>query len=101
MYPIINRGTWARVQAYRQVIENFVNTFVQGKKQPVNILSLGAGFDTTPFWLHEKLLKVDEQISRQVCYIEVDWEKVVTAKISVIAQKPELAKLIAVPKDAD
>lgn len=24
MYPIINRGTWARVQAYRQTIMNFV-----------------------------------------------------------------------------
>ena len=27
LYPLINRGTWARVQAYRQVILNFINAF--------------------------------------------------------------------------
>ena len=27
MYPIINRGTWARVQAYRQIIMQFLNAF--------------------------------------------------------------------------
>ena len=27
MYPIINRGTWARVQAYRQVILRFLEAY--------------------------------------------------------------------------
>jgi hypothetical protein len=27
MYPIINRGTWARVQAYRQQILTFLRVF--------------------------------------------------------------------------
>jgi len=27
MYPIINRGTWARVMSYRFMIQKFVNTF--------------------------------------------------------------------------
>ena len=48
MYPIINRGTWSRVQAYRQTIMKFL-AFVG--EAPCNILSLGGGYDTTFFWL--------------------------------------------------
>ena len=51
MYPIINRGTWARVQAYRQTVMNFVRTFLIDQAKPVTIVSLGAGFDTMHFWL--------------------------------------------------
>jgi hypothetical protein len=50
MLPIINRGTWARVQAYRQVIDSFITTY---QSVPVNIVSLGAGHDTTIFWMLE------------------------------------------------
>ena len=28
MYPIINRGTWARVQSYRQTILNFIRRYL-------------------------------------------------------------------------
>ena len=48
LYPIINRGTWSRVQAYRQTILKFLSLCGDG---PCNILSLGGGYDTTFFWL--------------------------------------------------
>lgn len=53
MYPIINRGTWARVQSYRQFIQRFLDTFESGE-QSVNIISLGAGYDSSFFWLSTK-----------------------------------------------
>ena len=68
----------------------------------MNILSLGAGYDTLPFWLLEKLQHSGgEELSRRVCYIEVDWDQVVAKKISVMVQHQEIVKLIAVPKDID
>ena len=27
MYPIINRGTWARVESYRMMVKRFIETF--------------------------------------------------------------------------
>ncbi len=46
MFPVINRGTWARVHSIRQIIMRFVSHFDE-----CNIVSLGAGFDSTFFWL--------------------------------------------------
>ena len=46
MFPVINRGTWARVHSIRQIIMLFASQFDE-----CNIVSLGAGFDSTFFWL--------------------------------------------------
>jgi hypothetical protein len=48
MMPIINRGTWTRVYAVRQIIERFLSL---NSERKVNILSLGAGYDSTFWWL--------------------------------------------------
>ena len=48
MMPIINRGTWTRVYAVRQILKRFLAQY-SGTK--VNIVSLGAGYDTNYFWL--------------------------------------------------
>jgi O-methyltransferase involved in polyketide biosynthesis len=48
MMPIINRGTWTRVYALRQIINQFLTLNAESK---VNILSLGAGYDSTFWWL--------------------------------------------------
>ena len=53
MFPIINRGTWARVYAIRQVVLRFLKAY-QGKSK-VNVLSLGAGYDSTYFWARKQL----------------------------------------------
>jgi tRNA wybutosine-synthesizing protein 4 len=82
MFPIINRGTWSRVHAYRRVIEQFLSS--PGEKQ---ILSFGAGLDTTFFYLRAKHPTV------ALHYFEVDFPEVVLKKQTIIAKTPVLAKL--------
>lgn len=84
MYPVINRGTWARVHSIRQVIIRFVN-----KHSECNIISLGAGFDSTFWWL--KALGLESK----VCYVEIDYPDVITKKLDLIKAKPLLKDLIA------
>jgi len=48
MLPIISRGTWARVYSIRQIIQRFLAKYADTR---VNIVSLGAGYDSTYFWL--------------------------------------------------
>jgi O-methyltransferase involved in polyketide biosynthesis len=85
MFPIINRGTWSRVQAYRQTILKFLEF---AKNGPCNILSLGGGYDTTFFWL------VQNFNPQNLCYIEVDYDRVVDKKIETINQNAELKSMI-------
>jgi tRNA wybutosine-synthesizing protein 4 len=66
MMPIINRGSWARVYSFRQVIIKFIKMF-----DKVNILSLGAGYDSTYFWLKS------QNLATVVDYIEVDFPDLV------------------------
>ena len=92
MYPIINRGTWARVWAYRDMIIKFLRAF-NGKE--VNILSLGAGYDSTFFWFHDSIQKGElKDVSiEKLTYIEIDFTEVVVKKIHFIRKSPVLAKL--------
>ena len=96
MYPIINRGTWARVQSYRQTVMNFVKKYLIDQQKEVNILSLGAGYDTTHFWLQSFLAQNQLAPGKKVCYVEVDYEQVVKQKIGVIRQHKELAATMAI-----
>lgn len=84
MFPIINRGTWARVYSIRQVIRRFIATFPSS-----NILSLGAGYDSTFFWL--KSLKLTSELT----YIEFDFPDVVAKKIKTIKSTSLLSDLIS------
>lgn len=88
MYPIINRGTWARVHAYRSIILRFLNAFKDSEK--VNILSLGCGYDSTFFWL----LECHPELSSKMCYIEIDYDQVVNKKIETINKHEELNQKI-------
>jgi hypothetical protein len=51
--PIINRGYFSRWAAFRKLMSQFLLSGTSSKKQ---ILSLGAGFDTTYFQLLVRLL---------------------------------------------
>jgi len=88
MYPIINRGTWARVHAYRQLLVRFLETFKDAEK--VNILSLGCGYDTTFFWLVEN----QPELVKNMVYIEVDYDQVVNRKIEIIQKNNSLSEKI-------
>lgn len=96
LYPIINRGTWARVQAYRQIVLKYLNALknVEEGGKKINILSLGSGYDTMFFWLKEFY----PDISANICYIEVDFDKVVERKIEVIKKNANLLNMIEDPK---
>ena len=90
MYPIINRGTWARVESYRQVLLNFLKAFGNAERR-VNILSLGSGYDSTFWWLHQKNIQ-------NICYVEVDYDRVVERKIEIIKKVQDLRDRIPDPK---
>jgi O-methyltransferase involved in polyketide biosynthesis len=81
MYPIINRGTWSRVYAYRQHTLDFLRAY-QNSPQ-INILSLGAGFDTMYFWLKSE----HPDLSKNLCYIEVDFDQLVKTKTQIIKKQ--------------
>lgn len=78
--PIINRGYFARWAALRKLLSQFLNcernTDIGGhlKKQ---ILSLGAGFDTTYFQLQEEGIAPD-------LYVELDFQEVTSKKAALI-----------------
>jgi len=54
----------------------------------VNVVSLGAGFDSTFFWLKE------QKLSENVCWVEIDYPDVVKGKLSLIKTKPLLAEML-------
>lgn len=83
MFPVINRGTWARVHSIRQIIVRFVTQF-----RECNIISLGAGFDSTYWWLKS------QQIESKVTYIEIDYPDVIKKKLEAIKSKPLLKEMI-------
>ena len=66
MFPIINRGTWARVYAVRQIIQRFMAQYAETR---VNIVSLGAGYDSTYFWLKQAQPDIDSKVD----FIEIDF----------------------------
>jgi tRNA wybutosine-synthesizing protein 4 len=88
MMPIINRGTWTRVHSVRTLIDNFIDKFKDGK---VQILSLGAGFDTNFFYYEEN---VEVFRDNNVKYFEVDFQDITSQKITTIRDNPELERLI-------
>lgn len=94
MLPIINRGTWARVVSVRQVITRFLNAFASSEK-PAQILSLGAGFDISYFWIQDLVNagKLPETV-KKAKFIEVDYHDVVEKKIQIIQKNESLWKHI-------
>lgn len=79
---------------------NFVETFVIQGQHDVNIVSLGAGFDTTSFWLQD-VLKQRGDLGGKVCYVEIDYDQVVAKKIHCITQSKDLAAHIKMTAGID
>ncbi|KAL3516858.1 hypothetical protein ACH5RR_023760 [Cinchona calisaya] len=71
--PIINRGYFARWAVFRKLLYQFLDC-VKTKKQ---ILSLGAGFDTTYFQLKDEGKAPD-------LYVELDFKEVTSKKAALI-----------------
>lgn len=82
--PLINRGYWARVHRIHKTIEEFL-TINEPSKQ---IISLGAGFDTTYFLMRSKFP------NNEFTYIEIDFPDICASKTRQFLQHPELSSLI-------
>ncbi|CAH1801413.1 unnamed protein product [Owenia fusiformis] len=83
--PLIHRGYYIRAMAIDHSLEQFI-TLTPGKKQ---IISLGAGFDSTYFRL-QSLDKMDN-----LDFIEVDFPSVMNRKLALINQSNSLKDLIS------
>lgn len=79
---LINRGYYLRSKAIRSCLQRWLinlNSF-SGDGQKKQIISLGAGFDTTYFWLKEN---VDVSSCSNLHFIEVDYPEVIQRKFAL------------------
>ena len=56
----------------------------------VNIISLGAGYDSTYFWLKKNQADIDDKID----FVEIDFTQVVKRKSTLIKEKAPLRELV-------
>mmetsp|Transcript_97083 Transcript_97083/g.153069 ORF Transcript_97083/g.153069 Transcript_97083/m.153069 type:complete len:381 (-) Transcript_97083:54-1196(-) len=87
--PLIHRGYYSRVSAMRQTVVRFLERCPPGGVQIVN---LGAGFDTLYFWLREN----PKYWRDDLVYFEVDFPEVLSKKVSAIKRKQSLFPLLGV-----
>ncbi|PIA50369.1 hypothetical protein AQUCO_01300840v1 [Aquilegia coerulea] len=80
--PIINRGYYARWAALRKMLFQFLN-YDNGGNHKKQILSLGAGFDTTYFQLQE-------EGNAPYLYVELDFKEVTSRKAALIETYSQL-----------
>ncbi|KAI7757663.1 hypothetical protein M8C21_029652, partial [Ambrosia artemisiifolia] len=90
--PIINRGYFARWATFRKFLHQFLNSEPKANEGHVKkqILSLGAGFDTTYFQLQ------DEGKAPHL-YVEMDFKEVTCKKATIIQNSPQLRGKISEP----
>ncbi|KAJ8904156.1 hypothetical protein NDN08_000683 [Rhodosorus marinus] len=81
--PLINRGTWVRVQAVYDSVYRFLETYRENSCR--QIVSLGSGFDSLYFQLQRKgLLQEGDR------FLDVDYDSVISKKVEIIRTNPEL-----------
>lgn len=81
--PIINRGYFSRWAAFRKLLAQFLESSNEPAQPKKQILSLGAGFDTTYFQL------LDEG-KAPFLYVELDFKEVTSKKAAVIENSSQL-----------
>ncbi|KAL6513549.1 Leucine carboxyl methyltransferase 1 [Orobanche gracilis] len=83
--PIINRGYFARYAAFRKLLYEFLDSGknMDGKSNKKQILSLGAGFDTTFFHLQD-------EGKAPYLYVELDFKEVTRKKADLIENSVQL-----------
>ncbi|XP_048141258.1 leucine carboxyl methyltransferase 1 homolog isoform X2 [Rhodamnia argentea] len=87
--PIINRGYFARWAALRKLLGQFLNCERHTEEKGINkqILSLGAGFDTTYFQLQD-------EGKAPYLYVELDFKEVTCKKAAIIETSGQLREKI-------
>ncbi|KAE9133737.1 hypothetical protein PF007_g3206 [Phytophthora fragariae] len=90
--PLIHRGYYLRHVAITRCVELFLSQYTTSAE--VNIVSLGAGFDTLFFRLLEQ-----RQFAGKISFAEVDCDAIVSAKTKLLSDEDVRAGLF--PKDAE
>ncbi|KAK8635487.1 hypothetical protein V6N13_004221 [Hibiscus sabdariffa] len=88
--PIINRGYFARWAAFRKLLYQFLDcegSDTENGNTKKQILSLGAGFDTTYFQLQD-------EGKAPYLYVELDFKEVTSKKASLIESCSQLREKI-------
>lgn len=100
--PMINRGYFARVQAIRQVMRAFMDRTTDRDTGVCKgqVLSLGAGWDTTFFRLSAEALSSSSSSSAgtPMKYIEVDHKEVTLGKCRSVQKNAMLSDLLSKEK---
>ncbi|BDA43511.1 tRNA wybutosine-synthesizing protein 4 [Coccomyxa sp. Obi] len=86
--PLINRGYFARVLALRGLLKQFFDVVSrldasEGRQHVAQVLSLGAGFDTTFF-------NIEAEGRNRARWFEVDFKEVTQRKAAIIAANAPL-----------
>lgn len=84
--PLINRGYYSRVAAFRSIIRRFLE---KEPDEPKQIVNLGAGFDTNFF--HFKTIGL---LKQHHSVFELDLPEVVVQKVAIILRQKALRDLI-------
>jgi len=87
--PLINRGYYSRVAAVRATVDAFVRQGGAGGDTRLQIVTLGAGFDTLYFHLSER------GGAERVSFFELDFPSVVQSKLALIGKFAPLARAVA------
>jgi len=86
--PLIHRGYYSRVMAIRNRVTRFLQLCPRGRG--VQIVNLGAGFDTLYFWLREDPARWRDDLT----YFEVDFPEVQSKKLSAVLKRQNLWPLL-------
>uniref|UniRef100_A0A7S2ZJP3 Leucine carboxyl methyltransferase 1 n=2 Tax=Rhodosorus marinus TaxID=101924 RepID=A0A7S2ZJP3_9RHOD len=81
--PLINRGTWVRVQAVYDSVDRFLEIYRESSCR--QIVSLGSGFDSLYFQLQKKSLFREGDR-----FLDVDYDSVISKKVEIIRTNHEL-----------
>lgn len=93
--PLINRGYFARVHLLQRIVRAFLDQDKRekGRKQR-QVVSLGAGYDTSYFVLQKDGVHVDK-------YVEVDFHETATKKASVIRGCEDMMRVLGEETQVD
>ena len=90
--PLANRGTFVRVKFIEILVQSFLDHYARrgaksGDRVHVQIVSLGAGYDTLPFRL------LDNERNCTFSYVELDFKSVSRTKVRLVNEIEEVRQL--------
>lgn len=87
--PLINRGYYVRAKAVEMAVDLFMNSCRSLDQSLIQIISLGAGFDSLYFRIAAKSVDF-----KNIVFIEVDFMDVAQRKSEIIRSQDRLRNLI-------